>query len=164
MSPESEKTNCGLIPEFESMRNFFLSLKPSVKGLEDMQRVKTLTDGTKIIVNHYQSVENGGTPEELETFFVSAYKKNCGGISFTITKNGLVTVDVSKEKMVTLRSHLWPRPGENLQVTYDKADSSKTPLEVFRQAAKPLVAWLDEIKTTNQWTSPPVAIRKKSLI
>jgi len=151
---ELGETDRGLVPEFESMRNFFLSLEPSVKGFEDLQRVKTLADGTKIIVAHYQSVERGGSPEEFETFDVNVYKENYGGIIFTVTENGLVTVEVDK-KRVTLRSHLQPRPGENLQVTYDKDDRSKTPLEAFRQAARPLVAWLDEIKATDQWTSPP---------
>lgn len=162
MSYELGTENRGSVPEFESIRGFFLSIESSVEGLEDLQRVKTLTDGTEIIVNHYQSVEHGGSSKEFETFDVNVYKENYGGIIFVVTENGLVMVEVAK-KRVTLRSHLFPRPGENLQVAYDKDDSAKTPLEAFRQAAKPLATWLNEIKATDQWISPTVAISEKSL-
>lgn len=100
------------------------------------QRVKVYPDGTRVIISRYNSIEHGGTEQELDTFDVGVYHDNEGAL-FLVTQNGLVTVSTGRRQTVSLRSHLYPRPTDNLRIRFnDETEETKlrTPLQAFRAA------------------------------
>ena len=122
----------------------------------DGQAVKKYPDGTQVVMGSYKS-------GEVDTLAVNISFQD-GGVSFEVTKNGLVNFSIGKRQEVSLRSHLYPRPGEDLRIKFnDPAEEAKirTPLLAFREAAISLVQWVRDIDFNQQYTLPPVSIVEK---
>lgn len=143
----------------QSLVEIFSKATPSV-GMDGLKRGDQrfiILEDAPITINYYRTPEHRGSAEQLDHFSITVLNDNYGGVTFVLTPNGLREVTINR-KRVTLRSHLHPRSHENLKISYPEVKESKTPLEVFREAAKPLADWVIKIIQQNRFEPPPVVI------
>lgn len=141
---------------FRVMDQIFKNSEPSIPEVKGMQHIKKLEDGTEIIMVRYSEKETEPTGEN-NTINVDIFNPRLKlGILFAITENGLVNVSIGKNT-VSLRSHLYSRFNENLQVAYERSESEK-PLAAFRNASEILVGWVKEMVDKDEFLQCPVTI------
>lgn len=154
--------------EFFTVESRFTEINELFSGLDrpviEEQGVKTYPDGTEVVINRY--AEAKGMPEgAYDTFSINIrHLASNQGAHFVVNMSGLVDVSINGQE-VSLRSHLYPRPTDNLRIRYnDETEESKlrTPLTAFREAAKPLVQWAREIDSNQSYTPPPISIVEKN--
>lgn len=107
-----------------------------------------------------ESTESTGKNDTISVNISNPDKKS--GMLFVMTGNGLVDMSTGKKNSVSLRSHLHPRPNDNLQVVYQGSESEK-PLAAFRNASKILVGWVKEMVDKEKLLPCPVAIALKKI-
>lgn len=152
----------GLMPEETPLTEIEGLFKEFPHPVVEFQAVKEYPDGTEIVIGNYDSVEHGGTEQVFNMFSVYV-RRGDNGISFSVTQNGLVDVSINR-RVVSLRSLLHSRPGENLRIRFnDPIEEAKlrSPRDAFRAAAGPLAQWIKDIDAGQKYTPPPVSIVEK---
>lgn len=163
-NPERNKSGENPTQEaFGIMFQIFEASSPSMKETKGDKRFIELGDGTKITMSRYLTREIMDRPTGvIYAITVNIFKPHLSFLgSFTITERGLVKLSTGKKITVSLQSHLFPQPNQNLQVTYEGSESEK-PLTAFRNASKLLVGWVKEMVDKDESLPCPVTIAQKT--
>lgn len=147
---------------FGVMDKIFKGSTPSIPEMKGAQHIRKFKDGTEIIMNRYFTRETMESTKEDDTISVNISNSHSNsGMLFVITKNGLENISIGKST-VSLRSHLYPRPNDNLRVVYQGSEQEK-PLVAFRNASKILVNWAKKIVDEEKLLPCPVTIALKKM-
>ncbi len=145
---------------FKVMDQIFTNSEPSIPEMRGTQHIRRLNDGTEVLMNRYfqKGIESTGENDTIDVTISNPHENF--GVSFVITENGLVNMSIERNT-VSLRSHLYPRPNENLQVTYKRSESEK-PLAAFKNASIVLVGWVKKTVDKDRLLPCPVTITEKT--